>query len=211
MANESIHQYKNNCVLVAIKEVSNLDDATILMAVRRHGYRNDRGMHQRNYMLAMSELGVRLGQLVSPPIEYELCGSDDGWSRRSRRPRGSSLAELLGSALSRGVHLVRTRGHLLVVRDGRLVDRNFRHRPSLKRLVVDYVEVLNPHRPEVRGHVRVVRQYRKQTGRLARFKAMADFVGLHPNGVTRDQVLASTPYTVTDFAWDLRRGNIEIV
>jgi hypothetical protein len=141
--------------------------------------------------------------------------------RQSIRKEGSvsavylpplTLKQVIAKFLQRGVWLVRVSGHLLVVRAGRLVDANMRRRAGLGRRVVDVTEVLNPHKREVVGHIRVVRPNARKrgTGAFARFQHMKELVRLRPT-ITKEDLLRNSLYTETDFAWDLERGNIEIV
>lgn len=205
---DCISDKRNNCVLVALKEVTGKDDAVILAAVRKRGYRDNRGMHQHDYHRAASDLGIDLG----PPI--------DAWNlrRRLNLPTIGSLTlrRVIRHFLQEGTWLVRTRCHVFVVRNGRLIDKNW-STSSLGRKVVDVTRVVNPHVAEKQGFVRVLRPRCRRRGTAAwqRFEDMRLYLDKNPH-TTKEELLSQcagkgdSGYDATDFAWDLSRGNIEI-
>ena len=202
---ECLGDYRNNCVLVALKEVSGRPDHDIFDAVRRHNYKNNRGMYKDDYMAAAADLGI-----ATEPSIYV---SSLRWSEKP------TVARVIRALLQEGTWLVRTIGHILVVKNGRLIDKNM-SKPRLGRRVVDVTRVLNPHVPQKSGYVRVVRHAcrRRGTTARARFNEMAAFLARHPR-TTRQELLAAVDnsytgvlrsYDAVDFEWDLSRGNIEI-
>lgn len=192
---ELITNKKKNCVLVALQRVSGKTDAEIFNAVRRYGYKDNHGMYEAQWISAAKDLGLELRR------DDECCWGKDGL----RRPTLGALLKLIGA----GTYLIRVHGHLLVVENRRLVDKNYRSRPSLKRRVWRVYEVLNAAKREKGKFVRVIRPFARKLGTTARkrYDAMRAFVGDRKN-VTRREILANTPYRSDDFSWDLKRGNI---
>lgn len=205
MAEERITDYRNNCVLVAIKEVTGLPDAEIFKAVRRHGYKNDHGMYQHDYHVALQELGTQLEK-----VKYqELIAGAPAKATSIRSLHGLTINRAL-RFLRHGVYLVTTRSHVLVVRDGKLVDHNYRWRSALGRTVYGVWRVLNPHMPVKTGKLRVVRQNtrRRNTRTWHAYEEAKNLIG-HLEGPTRERLLAYCKiYNAIDLAWDIKRGNI---
>lgn len=194
---ETIAMMRNNCVLRALQYVSGKTDAEIFEAVRRYGYKDHRGMLQDDYHAAACRLGIKL--------DFET----SGW--RDNKPL------TLGGFLRRtktGTYFVRVKGHLLVVENGLLVDKNFRHSPALKRHIVDVYKVLNPIARAVGKYIAVARSNPRRIGTAAweRYETMCAYLRLNDN-VTKKELLKKTAqmpyaYRINDYLWDLRRGNI---
>lgn len=201
----TIDELMNNCVLIALREVSGLPDQMILEAVRSHGYRNHRGMYQSDYHEAARDLGIQLGEVVA--VRDLPVPDGDDFDRRWDRSLGKVLP-----LITDGVYLVRVRGHLLVARNGRMVDHNQGVRSRLRRRVVDVTKVLNPYTPRTEGFVRCVRRNprHKGTGAWRRYEVMREYLARNKR-TTKKELLANTAYRSDDFAWDLARGNITIV
>lgn len=210
MTTENISGYRNNCVLVALKEVSGKSDDEIMSAVRRCNYKNDKGMYYEDYMRAARLLGVEIGE---QRWHYDLQRiSGDQFKRLT-------LAATIKQFLQRGTWLVRTDRHVFVVRDGKLIDRNWHRSASLGRRLVDITEVKNAFVAKLDGFVRVVRRTPRRPGTKAfrKFQDLRHFLDMYPK-TTKDQLLNHFAqftdgggYDATDFAWDLKRGNVEIV
>jgi hypothetical protein len=166
-------------------------------------------MYADQYHNAAMDLGLKLGKTRS---EWEMRQEERRISGGDYNFKRLSLKTVIAKYLQRGVWLVRVQGHLLVVRGGKLVDRNWSRRAGLGRRVVDVVEVLNPHRPVIQGVIRVIRHNARKrgTGAHARFRHMTELVRLRPT-ITKEDLLKNSTYTEVDFAWDLQRGNIEII
>lgn len=197
MLTETIAAMRNNCVLRALQHVSGKTDAEIFEAVRRHGYRDHHGMFQHLYHRAADDLGIKL--------DFETAG----W--RDYKP------QTLGSFLRRvkdGTYFVRVKGHLLVVENGRLVDKNYRHRPALKRHIIDVYKVLNPVARAAGEFIKVIRGNPRRFGTAAwqRYEVMRAYLRGNDN-VTKKDLLKGTAhldyaYRINDYTWDLKRGNI---
>src|SRR4249920_263076 len=119
---EKISDYRNNCVLVALKEVSGKDDADILRGVRQFGYRNNKGMYQSDYHRAAHVIGIQLGK---PIYSYDL-----KLHQGTMEAKAATLTDVV-KKFDKGVFIVTTSGHAFVLRNGVLVDRNFTRRPAL--------------------------------------------------------------------------------
>ena len=200
---ECIGQYANNCVLVAIKEISGRSDEDILTAVRRYGYKENHGMHCENYDRAIKDLGIECGKRIGM---YEMMMTSG-----EERFTPITVSKIL-KRLQRGCWLVRTRGHLFVVRAGRLVDPNFRRRAALGRHVVDIVEVFNPYSPKVKGLVTYHRSNPKKflSASWKRYQEMVEYIKKY-GPIEKEILFKNTSYHAGDYRFDLERGNIKLV
>jgi hypothetical protein len=205
---EKITDYRNNCVLVALKEVSGKDDAEIFRAVRNHNYKNNGGMYQSDYMKAATELGIEMSDVRSC---YSLF-ADQFNEMRSRGnfniPSRTTLTAVL-KKLNKGTFLVRTPGHILVIRDGRVVDKNF-YKPRLGRSTVDYVEVLNAHQEKKVGGLKAVRRNSRRYGTRAYTigQQAFDYLAKNPTATAADVLRNCPGYKRNWLDWDIKRGNI---
>jgi hypothetical protein len=202
---ERIAHYRNNCVLVAIKEVSGRDDVDILAAVRKHGYKNNHGMWKHDYDKALTDLGMELGSTIQAYDLRKVCGADQF--------KPITLRTVL-SYLKRktGVWMVRVRGHVFTIREGRLVDTNIR-KAALGRRIVDITEVLNPYRPVISGlvtYARSINPKRFGSSSYSRFHEMMNYVRTH-GPVKKEVLFEKTSYHSGDYRFDLERGNIKLV
>jgi hypothetical protein len=207
---ETIGQYRNNCTLVAIKEVSNKPDAEILAAFRRHNYKNNKGMWQDDYLKAGRELGLQFGETksvwtlrVAERNELKEVGKDTFKFRYSM-----TIGQVL-KYLAKGTFLLRIRSHLLVVRDGKVVDLNF-YKPKLKRQAVDFTEVLNAYQPEKKGFLKLARGNVRRAGskNYTICQEAVDYLRNHKD-VTAEELLKNCKlYHRGYLNWDIKRGNI---
>ena len=201
----AIDGFRNNCTLVAVREVCGRNDEEILAAFRRHGYRDNHGMYPEKYHAAAKELGVEFG-----PVKYAIqiipIASVEGYRRRPR-----TIFRVL-KALPRGTFFVSTRGHVLVVRDGVVVDPNWKGRAAMGREVVSVVEVLNAVKKTVQGFIKVARPNVRRRTPAARLRwwKLQKYLIEHPTA-TYEDVRKHTDYPKIDLDWDLRRGNLIIV
>ena len=205
---DTINSKRNNCVLVALREVSNLPDEAILSAVRKHGYREDKGMYQGHYHAAAQNLGLLLGETVRPQAFFPAeASSGHVYSLPFRK---MTINKVLPH-LSKGVYFLRVEGHVMVVRDGRLVDHNW-SKASLRRRVLDVTQVLNAYVPPVKGYVKCVRSRGRRAGVPSwhRYEAMKAYLKANPE-TTPEQLVSNSPYLKADVRWDLKRGNIIII
>lgn len=197
MTEETIRSKRNNCVLRALKYVSGKTDAEIFEAVRRYGYKDHDGMYQDKYHAAARDLGIVLDFKTS------------GWRDNKFLTLGKTLR-----LLKDGTYFVRVKGHLLVVENGLLVDKNYRYRPALKRRVIDVYKVLNPVARAAGKFIKLIRPNPRRLGSAAwyRYENMKVFLRMNEN-VTKKALLKALKneryaYRSNDLAHDLRRGNI---
>lgn len=205
---ERIEQFRNNCVLVALKEVSGKSDAEILAAVRRHNYKNNKGMYQDDYMKAGRELGMEFGESKYCTFLY----ADEFSTMRSNGnfniPRVTLSA--VAKKLNKGTFLVRTNRHVLVIRDGRVIDKNWTRTPSLGRAAIDYTEVKNAYQAEKTGVLKVARRNSRKFGTRAYTigQQAFDYIRNNPKATAADVLKNCPGYKANWLAWDLKRGNI---
>ena len=119
----AITEYKNNCVLVAFKQVSNLPDPAIIDVCQANGFKGH-GMHQSSWLLAAATLGIELD-----PVYNAYRCPDRGFSD----PFGMTIAQFAKKHRD-GTFLVQVRGHLLTMHDGKVIDPNYRRRASRRRV-----------------------------------------------------------------------------
>lgn len=207
---ENIFHYRNNCTLVALKEITGATDDAIMEAVRRNNYKNNDGMYQNDYHKAANQLGIKLGE-VRHAYNYMI---DE---RRAAASSGSSYS--VGSLnmtiktflqkMKKGCYLVRTQRHVFVVRDGVLIDTNW-NKSSLGRHIVDFTEVINPFVKEKTGKLKLVRQRNQRKKRAGLIgEEMIKFFRSKNLICSKEELLNSVPgYKGNWLAWDIKRGNI---
>lgn len=209
-----LSRHRNNCCPVALTLVSQRPEQEVLELCIRHGYTERSGMFEREWL----EVALTLG-LVPRPVVV----SRDRASLVGGTHSGMTLHEFCKTYRD-GVHLVRVRGHLLVVNRGIVVDPNMRKRGSRRRVFSAFRVVTNlpaprpeklPADPVVRfvrlpdharrlgsdGHTRYVTAYDSGPARLSEVLARAE---------RRAQAWNLKPYTRKDFRADLRKGNVII-
>jgi hypothetical protein len=205
---ETIMQFRNNCTLVAIREITGRSDDAVLAAVRKHGYKDNQGMYANDYMNAAKDLGIKFGEMKST-LNFAKANSSTASYMTVKRPTLGVVA----SQLKKGTYLVRTHRHVLVVRDGKVVDTNW-NKPSLRRETFDYVEVLNAHAPEKKGFLKSARRagagckYGSKNWHIC--KAAHDYLATHTN-VTANELLKNCSdkgFHRAYLNWELKRGNI---
>lgn len=205
---ENIYNYRNNCTLVALKEITGATDDAIMETVRRNNYRNNDGMYQNDYHNAARQLGIKLGE-----VKHAYSYMSDQRKAAGQIYGFGTLNMTVKTFLQKmktGCFLVRTQRHVFVVRDGVLVDTNW-NKSSLGRHVVDFTEVLNPFQKAKIGKLKLVRyrnQRKKRAGEIG--QAMINFFRTKTNMITtKEELLKSVPgYKSNWLAWDIKRGNI---
>ena len=200
---ETIRMFRNNCTLVAIKEVTGADDAAVLAAVRKHNYKDNHGMYADDYMAAARDLGIKFGEMKPTFQLLPTAGTISGWS--AKRPTLKAVI----AKLTKGTFFVRTRRHVLVVRDGAVIDHNW-SKPSLGRETFDYVEVLNAHKPVKTGVLKVARRNSRKYGTSAWVigQRAFDYIRANPKATAEDVLKNCPGYKKNWLAWDMKRGNI---
>lgn len=225
-----------NCTLVAARELLGAErEADILAAWLAFGWKPGSGAYEHHYVPALRRLGLDL-----QPVEIE--GASWKWvgevvelecgEIRDRRLvyRGPTLAKFCARHLQ-GAYLVRVNGHALVVRDGQVVDPNYRSRgPALRRRVRSAYLVRNAApsaalaaaaAPVVRRElprggdpmVRFVLPSRRRRGAQARQREdMARRIVLGRGGAVPLSVLEhEAGYTRADARWDVLQGVLQVL
>lgn len=197
-----IHEMRNNCSLVALQEMSGKADAEIFAAVRKHGYRDNRGMYTEHYHRAAVDLGLELG-----PERY--------WfdlTKVEGRVSSALTVRKVVKMFPAGAFFVKTNRHVMVVRDGVVRDPNWGRRAGMARKVYSVTEVRNPHVPVVRGLVALARPHVRRRTLAARERWFRVVHFLSTAGACApERLLHETGYPKRDFEWDLKRGNLKIV
>lgn len=191
---DTIDSFSNNCTLVAARELTGLPDETILRVWREHGYQDHGGMWDRDWVPALRDLGLRLVQKST-------------WRLNNRRAPHPTLAQFV-SDHPEGVWIAGTSSHVMVVRDGRIVDPNYR-RPGTRRLIRRAWLVLNAAPPR-RGSRLVVASNPKRGASRFRLRTAQVYLDAHPDA-TLEQVYECTHYEPRDYRHDLRRGIVRWV
>lgn len=142
-----ISQLRNNCTLVAVKEVTGLPDEVIVKAFLAAGYVPHKGTMVHQYMRVLTNLGfkhedVRTSKHVSMYVERR-DGYDTVFSANVAfwMTLGQFVREY-----PKGVFVVRQNGHAFVVREGRIVDPNAAKgaRKHLRRRIIDAFRISDP-------------------------------------------------------------------
>lgn len=219
-----IDDLRANCTLVAARIITGKSDEEILKAARsdKVKYVDNRGLHNWQWTELYLMLGAQLGKgMYTHELRDKIPGSrrkdEDGWTRYA----GITISKVM-DVLKVGTYLVTTRSHIFVIADGKLMDPNY-GKAALGRNVTQVIEVLNPHRAERIGKLKLARGNKRQRGTRAWF-AYEQMRRILVNGpLTRQQLLdrcanevayghnnepVTIRYNSTDLAWDIRRGNV---
>ena len=105
---------KLNCTLVAIKEVLSSSDESIFDAFKANGYQENEGFEIDRWIQSAKDLGLRLKSVSTISEESD---------RPYGKPKRMTLARVRDT-FTRGTYLVWVQEHVLVLRDGILVDHN---------------------------------------------------------------------------------------
>lgn len=194
---DKISDLDNNCTLRAVKEVSRQEDAAIIAAFKKHGYRPNKGMRHDNWTAAARDLGLELEEIrtrYNPGID--------------QRYGCMSLAQFI-KRNPMGTFFVSVSAHALVVRDGKVVDGG---QLRLRRKVKRAKKVLNA--PAIvaatvaRGFTINTRVGKRHgTDSWYRYGEFTAYVANNPSATVAD-VLANTSYTKADFTHDVKKGFI---
>lgn len=187
MIPDCIDGLKNACTLKAVKEVSRLDDQTIIKAFLNNGYKPNDGMYHDQWTKAAEELGLHLVEI-------------NGF-------RSATLAEFLRNHTT-GVYFVSVRGHALVVRDGKVIDykRGARRRVlRIKKVMyAPVVESVESAKLVFKTPILVKRPTAKS---FWRYKEAWEYVTKNPQCSIED-IFANTSYTRADYRHDKQKGFI---
>lgn len=230
-----IEHFSANCTLVAVREVTGRTDREIIDAFLDAGWKPNQGFYTHKYM---NIIRARFGHEIES-VETRIPGRS--WSSstyydsygnicyRSSPTYRMTLAMFV-EAFPAGTYMVAVTGHALVVRDGRVIDPNFRKVGMARRVVSAYL-IKNPapshyarHEivPLARGEDPLVRfvgvsqRSRGQDSRLRENEALTHFLrengtswlqdGLKP--VRLSTLIEKTRYLRRDAAWDILRGRL---
>lgn len=124
----SLKSYRNNCCAVALHELSGRSEHDVVSACIQHSvsFRRHRGMFRNEWLAAGSDLGLILDRR-------------DCWNADCTLP---TLKQWI-DANPRGTFLIRVRRHVLVVRDGMIIDPNWNGRTGSRRRVHEAFRVDN--------------------------------------------------------------------
>lgn len=219
---EQISRFRNNCTLVAIKEVTRKPDAEIIQAARKNGYVNDKGMRNSQWINAARQLGLELKEVAIKPdgahgrlVQYERYNSyyDQHMTCQRWLSPNFTLGEFI-KEYPKGTFLISVMGHALVVRDGKVVDHNRWGNFGFRRRMVSAHLVLNP--PELKieftPYLMIPRKAVKRRGTAAymRFIEAIEYLNSQPN-VTIEMLTKNTKYTYADFKHDFAKGIVAYV
>lgn len=215
----AIDALKNNCVPVALREVTGLDDNVIISALINEGWTPGEGCHTHRYLKALKKLDVvarPLTELKSKERSAKVKAlRTEGGGRilRSNNPiwKNHHYEKLtLGEFCKQhpvGVFIVGVERHLLTVRDGVIYDPNVRR--GARRRVRDAHEIMNPAHKKPGAYVKFMRGVglngRNGPRYERRFEAM-NFCFQQFRTVS--DLLTHTKYTRADLNRDIRKGNV---
>lgn len=202
VASDSPIKQKGNCTLIALRQLlpEGVSDQTILGAATMVGdfpfYGPGRGgMSWPRFWKTVAYLGL------------DACPLNGSWSMMT-------LAKFC-KQYPQGDYIVGVNGHVLVVRDGVVVDPNFRKltsRKTVHRVNSCLVTNAAPAPAPTLGRLRVVRNAneakRKNTATHNRYYQMHNFLFAYP-AATEAELFAGTAYTPADLAYDLAHGHVE--
>lgn len=198
----SINLMKNNCTLVAVREVCRLPDADIFTAFRKHGYKDNKGLPNYQWIKAAKELGLVMEE-VGTRIE--------GKAYTNYGAVHQTLSQFL-KLYPTGVYFVSVNSHALVVRDGKVVDHNKRDSLGLRRPVYFAHRVLNAPAVapvELSPYLMIPRWRAKSANSESgkRFRDAAVYLARNSN-VTAENLIKNSTYTLADLNHDLKKGLI---
>ena len=118
----TIHDYRNNCVPIALAYASGLPETYVMRVCLAHGFK--RGMRVAQWLNAARALGLHLTKVKLPRPDYS-----------GTYVKRTTLHQFQNFMAQQGVlYLVRTRSHLLVVDDGLVYDPNCRWGTGKRRI-----------------------------------------------------------------------------
>jgi hypothetical protein len=100
---------------VAIKEVMSVPDSAILDVAKSHGYEENEAFDADAWIRTAKDLGLRL-----KTAEYKVIEGNS----TNKKPKRMTLAKVRDTYPT-GTYLVRLYDHVLVLREGQIVDTNF--------------------------------------------------------------------------------------
>lgn len=202
MEKKDLKSYSNNCHLMAGLDVigDRVDQEKIREAWLRNGWVPGKGMHRHNYQNAMKELGIELRPMRSKE-----------WRGNWQDPRPTVAR--IQAKYPKGVYLVGIRGHVFVMRDGRIVDPNIGGQTRAE--VWDMCEVLNAAMPKVGNRLkfRVARPGRSAASDREWTAYMYTLEVKRETGMwpLLSDVIRDTAFTQADFNYRFKRGRVLLV
>ena len=209
----TIAEYKNNCVLVAFKRVSNISDSVIIHTCQAFGFKGH-GMQQDNWLDAARVLGIKL-ETVYDALSWHSRGVED--------TQDITIGQFT-KKFREGTFLVRVKGHLLTVHDGKIIDPNYQRRAARRRVYSVY-RVMNStiintrkrgdHLPKNPTFYFVNMPHACARRRSAKQEIYLNIYSEGMNGHMRSTLtldgMARYGYTRKMLRSDLRKGNIALV
>jgi len=216
---EVIRAGKGTCVLAALRQVlpETTTDEKILRVCRKHGYQPEvGGMYDHQWLKACEELGIEfgVGNDYSRGCFASRYDSNWGMEREYWKNTSLTLGQFCRTDGKKGTWLVTVRGHMLVVRDGVIVDHNY-HLAGKRRRMLGAIEVRNSAAPIVdTGYVQF--RARPKNARKPGCKAFHRYalawemarVCYSNERVPVEDLFLNTDYNKADFRWDIKQGNV---
>lgn len=235
-----ISDFKNNCTLVAAKEVSGKDDAAILEAFCKRGYKANEGVHAYTFLPALQDLGLTIKEVSvrgSKDTFVERICSSTGYERSYYNPARFISLGAFCKKNPVGVFFVYTRNHAFVVREGKVIDPNVTRGPKKKltRRLYGAQRIMNPASSTYAEEVKADVTYklkkgddpvvaftfgasdrrRGTKGYAMEYQARVYIVHKAKTGrqvgVRLSELCAQTTYERSYAAYDLKRGILKIV
>lgn len=232
---KSIEHFSSNCTLVATREVTGRPDREIIDEFLAAGWKPDHGFSTHKYMnIIRTKFGHEIEEVPTkvPGRSWSSTTYVDqyGYERYRSSPAHRMTLSMFVEAYPTGTYMVAVTGHALVVRDGRVVDPNFRKVGMGRRVVIAHL-IKNPapshyikHEivPLQRGEdplvafVGVSQRSDSQDSYFRENEAVLQFLrendtpwlrdGLKP--VRLSTLIEKTRYLRRDAAWDILRGRL---
>lgn len=234
--NTKIDHLRSNCTLVAAREVTGKSDEEIIAAFLARGYKWNKGTHASVYINAIRDLGFTVERTVvakeGEKDRLKFTGRTNMWGNEVYRyERAALTVGAFAKKHKRGTFVVSDGGHAFVIRDGIVVDPNLERRGAMRRRkLVDAYKVVDAAPSRKLVETRLKRnadpyvKFAPVRGKLRPAEALARHFYLKkafgdgavrefgkpviPVKVRLSEIVANTPYTRGDAAWDIRRGRL---
>lgn len=211
-----IEDFRNNCVLVALKEATRLPDQVLLKTALNFNWTPNQGIEDVKTLAILKELGFTVSQRSD--VIMNLARVDTYWNGKKcgfSMKFGRATLARVADQLMNGTYLVTTKDHMLVVRDGVVIDTNYSWTRGSRRRITQVYHVVNAPEIPQGEYVEIVRKLPwRDNARRRRYYDMQNFVWRQKQAgvrVTPDVIFANTSYTQADFSYDLRLGNVRLV
>lgn len=206
---KSISDFRNNCTLVAARELTGRPDAEIMHAFLEYAnWTPGNGCYQHNVLSTLRLLGAQTKDITL------------NWRKFQEPTLGQFCADY-----PQGSFYVSVRGHALVVRDGHIIDPNYSGRLAKRRRVLCAVQILNPPpspvtlppRQLTRGSDPVVRMQSMPSNARSGYRSKSAvryriaFQNHGKQDIRLSVLTTQTAYTRADAAYDIKHGHLVII